>query len=152
MKTLEYHHIPENIKPSFSEYYDDYGITTATDQYKTDPLIVAKCVLQGDCLSSLLFNMVVNTLIKTVDQDRIRCMGYTFSNMLIPRHWCQFADDSAVATSTEEDCQLLLNLSTKWCNWAALVIRVDKCTTFGIKKNGSSACHFRNWRIIYIPW
>ena len=68
--------------------------------------------------------------------------------MLIPRQWFQFADDSTIATSTEEDCQLLLKVFTKWCNWAALIIRVDKCTTFGITKNGSSACHFRPYMII----
>ena len=123
-------------------------ITIATDQYKTDLLIVGKGVLQGDCLSLLLFNMVVNTLIKTVDQDHVRCMGHTFSNMLIPKHWFQFADDSAITTTTEEDCQLLLNVVTKWCNWAALIIRADKCTTFGIKKNGSCACQFRPYMII----
>ena len=44
LKTLEYHHIPENIKLVISEYYDDYVITIATDQYKTDPLIVGKGV------------------------------------------------------------------------------------------------------------
>ena len=111
-------------------------------------MIAGKGVLQVDCLSPLLFNLVVNTLVKTVDQDRVRCMGYTFSNMLIPRHWFQFADDSTIATSTEEDCQLLLKVFTKWCNWAALIIRVDKCTTFGITKIGSSACHFRPYMII----
>ena len=64
LKTLEHHHIPENIKLLISEYYGDYPITIATDQYKTDPLIVGKGVLQGDCLSPLLFNLVVYTLIK----------------------------------------------------------------------------------------
>ena len=67
MKTLEYHHIPENMKLLISEYYDDYAITIATDQYKTDPLRVGKGVLQGNWLSPLLFKMVVNTLIKAVD-------------------------------------------------------------------------------------
>ena len=113
LKTLEYHHIPENIKLLISEYYDDYVITIATGQYKTDPLMVGKGVLQSDCLSLLLFNLVVNTLIKTVDQDCVRCMEYTFSNMLIPRHRFQFADDSVISTITEEYCQLLLNVLTK---------------------------------------
>ena len=111
-------------------------------------MIVGKGVLQGDCLNPLLLNLVVNTLIKPVGQDRKRCMGYTFSNMLIPRRWFQFANDSAIATSTEEDCQLLLNVFTKRCNLTALIIRVDKCTTFRIKKNGSSACHFKPYMII----
>ena len=111
-------------------------------------MIVGKGVLQGDCLSPLLFNLVVNTLMKTADQDSVRCMGYTFFNMLIPRHWFQFADDSTIATSTEEDCQLLFNVFTKWFNKTALIIRVDKCTTFGVKKNGRSACQLRPYMII----
>ena len=80
LKALEYHHIPENIKLLISEYYDDYAITIATNQYKTDPLIVGKGVLQDDCLSPLLFNLVVNTLIKTVDQDRVRYGVYFFQH------------------------------------------------------------------------
>ena len=55
------------MKLLISEYYDDYAITIATDQYKTDPLRVGKGVLQGNWLSPLLFKMVVNTLIKAVD-------------------------------------------------------------------------------------
>ena len=35
LKTLECHHIPENIKLLISEYYGDDAITIATDQYKT---------------------------------------------------------------------------------------------------------------------
>ena len=46
LKTLEYHHILENIKLLTSEYYDDYAITITADQYKTDPLMIGKGVLQ----------------------------------------------------------------------------------------------------------
>ena len=45
LKTLEYHHITENIRLLIYEYYDHYAITIATDQYKTDPPIVGKGVL-----------------------------------------------------------------------------------------------------------
>ena len=61
LKKLEYHHIPENIKLLISEYYDNYAITIAADQYKADPLIVDKGVLQGDCLSPL-YSMLLLTL------------------------------------------------------------------------------------------
>ena len=27
----------------------------------------------------------------------------------------------------------------KWCNWAGSIVCVDKCSTFEIKKNGSSS-------------
>ena len=55
-----------------------------TNTYITDPLIVGKGVLQEDCVSLLLFNMVINTLIKTIDDERIRCMEYNFCNSLTP--------------------------------------------------------------------
>ena len=86
--------------------------------------------------------MVINTLIKSIDEERIRCIGYSFSSALYPKHWFQFADDSALVTSTEKDCQLLLNIFTKWCCWAKLIVRVDKCCTFGIKKNGNKSTQY----------
>ena len=82
--------------------------------------------------------MVINTLIKTIDEEMIRCMGNNFCNSLARRNWFQFADDSALVTSTEQDSQLLLNLFTKWCKWANLLVRVDKCKTFGVKNIISS--------------
>ena len=54
--------------------------------------------------------------------------------MFQPVRWFQFADDAAVITSNEKENQLLLNCFTRWCQWAYMIIRVDKCTTFGIKK------------------
>ena len=39
-----------------------------------------------------------------------------------------------MVTTNERENQLLLNCFTKWCQWSNMVIRVDKCVTFGIKK------------------
>ena len=143
LKVLEYHHIPDVTKLLITEYYKNYAITIGTDTYITDLLIVGKGILQGDCLSPLLFNMVTNTLIKTIDEEWIGCMGYNFCNSLAPRHWFRFADNSAVVMSTEQDSQLLLNLFTKWCKWANLIVRVQKCKSFGIKKNGTLSTQFK---------
>ena len=111
--------------------------------YITDPLIVGKGVFQGDCLSLLLFNMIINTLIKTIDDERIRRMEYNFCSSITPRNWFQFPDDSALVTSIEQDNELLLNLFTKWCKWAILIARVDKFKMFGIKKNGTLSTQFK---------
>ena len=54
--------------------------------------------------------------------------------MLNPLHWFQFADDAAVTTGQESENQHLLNRFSIWCQWASMIIRVDKCSTFGIKK------------------
>ena len=70
-------------------------------------------------------------------------MGYSSAKTLLPCHWFQFADDSAITTSTEKNKQLLLNVFNKWCNRAGLIICVDKCFTFGIKKNGNLSTQFK---------
>ena len=54
--------------------------------------------------------------------------------MLNPLHWFQFADDAAVTTGQESENQHLLNRFSIWRQWASMIIRVDKCSTFGIKK------------------
>jgi hypothetical protein len=49
-------------------------------------------------------------------------------------YWFQFADDVAVISGQESEKRFLLNRLTIWCQWADMIIRVDKCSTFGIKK------------------
>ena len=70
-------------------------------------------------------------------------MRYSYSNALTPRHWFQFTDDTALATATQEDSQALLNVFSKWCQWANFLICISKCKFFGIKKNGKSSSQFR---------
>ena len=62
---------------------------------------------------------------------------------MIPRHWYQFADDAAVVTGLEHENQVLLNAFNSWCTWADMVIRVDKCHSFGMKKVGSSSRQYK---------
>ena len=77
LKVLEYRHIPDEIKLLINDYYKNYATTIGTDTYTTDPLIVREGVLQRDCLT-LLFDMVINTLIKTRNEEGIRFMVYNF--------------------------------------------------------------------------
>ena len=58
--------------------------------------------------------MCFNTLIRTTENEKIKLLGYNYTNALSPRHWFQFADDTALATATQEDSQALLNVLTKW--------------------------------------
>ena len=76
MKILDYHHIPPSIKRIIYEYYDDYAISMGTKDFITNPIIVHKWVLQGDWLSPLLFKMCFNSLLKCIDEERIKSIGY----------------------------------------------------------------------------
>ena len=73
----------------------------------------------------------------------MKCLGYVCNVTINPRHWFQFADDTAIISAHEQDNQLLCNVLNKWCTWADLYIRVDKCHTFGIKKQASRAIQYQ---------
>ena len=87
-------------------------------------------------------HLCFDTLIQTVKQRKVNCLGYVFDYMLQPCHWLQFADDTAIATSSIQDNHYLLNLFTKRSVWANFVARVDKGKSFGITKNVSQSFQF----------
>ena len=78
LKLLQCHYMTDVIKVLITDCYKSYAITVGTGTYISDSLIVSKGILQGDCLSPLLFNIVINTFIKTIDEERIRRMEHNF--------------------------------------------------------------------------
>ena len=82
--------------------------------------------------------MSFNTFIRHIKTEKYRQLGFWKLNEngtpLNPIHWIQFADDGAVSSGQDRENQLLLNRFTVWCQWSDMILRVDKCTTFGIKK------------------
>ena len=85
--------------------------------------------------------MCFNTFIQHINAEKYRQFGFSFQ-LLNPVHWFQFADDAAVITSQESENQHLLNRFTVWCQWSDMIIRVDKCSTFGIKKAISKSVQY----------
>jgi len=71
--------------------------------------------------------------VSVASSTKVSSIGTLLS--LRPIHWFQFADDAAVVSGQENENQLLLNRFTLWCQWADMIIRVDKCVTFGMKKS-----------------
>ena len=112
-----------------------------TSSFQTPFIPVGRGVLQGDCLSPLLFNMCFNTFIQHIKDERYRQFGFSFK-MINPVHWFLFADDAAVTTTQESENQHLLNRFSVWCQWSNMFIRVEKCSTFGIKKSATKSVQF----------
>ena len=68
---LKHHHVPEEIVNIVKSLYVQFHTTVTTSRFSTEFLPVSKGVLQGDCLSPLLFNLLFNTLIQlTPPQSR----------------------------------------------------------------------------------
>ena len=139
---LKFHHVPDHIIQKIKSLYTDHRISIATDEYLTLPITVEKGV-QGDSLSPLLFNLVIITLINTIKQEKLNCIGYIYDGCMPPKRWLQFTDDTAIVTALESDNQHLVDAFTKWSSWAGLIIRVDKCSTFGIKKVRTDSTQYK---------
>ena len=127
-------------------------MSISTAEYHTPFITVGHGVLQGDCLSPLLFNMCFNTFIQHIKEDHYNQSGFHIKNNYVsslrPVHWFQFADDAAVVTGQESENQVLLNRFSIWCNWSDMIIRVDKCITFGIRKSLTKSIQFQPQLVI----
>ena len=99
---LSYHHIPDHIKILIKSLYTDFKTSVLTSQFNTPFIHVGRGVLQGDCLSPLLFNLCFNTFVQHIKSDKYSQFGFS-SSLLNPLHWFQFADDAAVITGQESE-------------------------------------------------
>ena len=131
---LKYHHIPDGVIKIIRSLYSDFHITILTNSFSCDFIKVGKGVLQGDCFSPLIFNMVMNTFIQYIRNQYFQQFGYQFLKHFTPRHWLQFADDAAAITGQESENQTLLNAFDRWCTGSHMIIKVEKCHSFGMKK------------------
>ena len=67
-----------------------------TDGFVTDFVRMEKSVLQGDCSSPLMFNLIINTFIQPVKHEQYEQYGYKFMRHLTQLHWYQSFDDDAL--------------------------------------------------------
>ena len=143
-EVLKYHHIPDHISHLVKSLYSGFHTSVITSDFHTSFIPIRRGVLQGDCLSPLLFNLCFNTFIQHIKAPNYRQFGFLldYCKNLNPVHWFQFADDAAVISGQESENQHLLNRFTIWCKWSQMVIRVDKCVTFGIKKSAKRSIQY----------
>ena len=86
--------------------------------------------------------MIINTFIQSLKQEKYQTFGARVLEGFGPRNWFQFVDDAAATTSLESENQLLVNLFSRWCNWADMLIRPDKCHTFGMRKYNTKSIQY----------
>ena len=135
---LTYYHIPQTAQLLIANLYTGFHSSIISDCFTTPAIPFQRGVLQGDCLSPLLFNLCFNTFVQFIKQEKHTHLGFSPRSasdcLLHPIQWCQFAGEATVVTSDEGENQLLLNCFIRWCQWAYMQIRIDKCITLRIKK------------------
>ena len=120
-------------------------ISVAHGNLNTPFIPVQRGVLQGDPSSPLLFNVCFNPLMQAIIQPKHDQLGYMWGPNadLRSRSWLQFADDTAIISHDVNKAQALLNLNKAWCAWADMKVRIDKCSTFGMRKQDGTYRQFQ---------
>ena len=67
---LAYHHVPEAIQSLVTNLYTDFHSYTISDSFSTPAIPFKLGVLQGGCLSPLLFNLCFTTFMQFFKQDK----------------------------------------------------------------------------------
>ena len=83
-----------------------------TEDWATPLVPLQKGVYQGDPLSVVIFNTVMNTLVDTV-KTRID-LGYRFSDCPRQVNILQYADDTCLVANSPASCQFLLAKVSDW--------------------------------------
>ena len=79
---LLYHHIPSKTRALISNHYNGCHTSVITDHFLTPIIPVRRGVLQGDCLSPLLFCMCFNTLLQFIRQEKFMQLGFSAHDKL----------------------------------------------------------------------
>ena len=134
--SLKFHNLPNEFIDIFTSIYSNSFITVAVNNIWTNPIRVERGVLQGDPSSPLLFNLCMNTFIKTIEQPKMQSLGFSWgpASHRFLRSWLQYADDAAVLAPDMKCMQQLLNLFESWCHWSGMEICRDKCLAFAMQK------------------
>ena len=89
-------------------------------------------VFQGDPLSVLIFNTVMNTYVDTITINH-RDTGYCFSKSNHRVNLLQYADDTCLLADGPASCSQLLETTNQWFLWSGMNPKIPKSCSLAIQ-------------------
>ena len=83
---LRYHHIPDEINCTVKLLYCDFRLSIITNDFCTKHIAVEKGVLQGDSISPLIFNLIINNFIQYVKEEKFTNFEYSTFKGFFPHN------------------------------------------------------------------
>ena len=129
--SLSQYKAPEQFISLVNNLYSDLSASINTKFWSTSGIPLNKGVFQGDPLSVVIFNCVMNTYIDAIKP----CLSssYHFSNSAQSLGLLQYADDTCLVTDGPSSCQNLLNLTDLWLTWSGMIANISKCQCLAIR-------------------
>ena len=82
---LGYHHIPDHIQLIIKSLYTNFKTSIITSKFNTPFIQVGRGVLQGDCLSPLLFNLCFNTFVQHIKSEKYQQFGFSHKLLTVAK-------------------------------------------------------------------
>ena len=130
--SLEHYHAPARMVAAVSDLYRGLVGIVRTKEWSTKPLPMEVGVFQGDPLSVIIFNTVMNTLVDTITQS-YHHLGYSLSSANQSCNLLQFADDASLLGKGPAACQALLDSTAQWLEWLGMNPKVPKCCSLAVQ-------------------
>jgi hypothetical protein len=124
VRTLEFLGLPRDFTLLVSNLYSGATTQFITAHGHTPPVEIGRGTLQGDPLSPLLFDLMVEPLIRWLNAvDK----GYdiTSCGLKLSSKW--YADDGTLVTNSVADMISLLSIVQQFSDWSGIQLNVDKC-------------------------
>jgi hypothetical protein len=129
--SLRHYHSPPQFLATVQALYTGLNAKVITADWETPVISLQKGVYQGDPLSVVIFNTVMNTLLDTISLRSD--LGYQFSNSRRRVNILQYADDTCLVANSPASCQYLLNTTADWLLWSGMTAKVPKCQCLSLQ-------------------
>ena len=130
--SFSHYHAPAAMTSMLSNLYQDLTGVVSTKSWLTDPIHLQIGVYQGDPLSVLVFNTVMNTLVDTITKCHPD-LEYHLSSSSVKSNLLQYADDTSLLADGPSSCKAMLTTPEAWLKWSGMKANVPKCMSLAIR-------------------
>lgn len=127
LETLEIMGVPQPMTQYIMDVYNNSTTKLTCNGWTSDHIKPLCGVKQGDPMSPLIFNMVIDRLLARLPED----IGAKVGDLTI--NAAAFADDLLLFASTPMGLQQLLNRSTRYLESCGLMVNASKCMTVALR-------------------
>lgn len=124
---LEHYHLPAHFVRLIKNMNFSLSVLILTNSWSTSSFPLQVGIFQGDPLSVVIFNLVINLYVEFSQESYLQ-LGYCFSGSSYTVPLLQYADDSCLVSNSVENCQNL-------CSWANMKAKVPECNVQEIKRS-----------------
>ena len=118
--------LPSEMMDVFRDVYHGFLFKVCSEDGLTDGIPQGRGVKQGCPLSPLLFNLAIEGMLRGIESSSAR--GCSFSPDLEVKAM-SYADNLAIAASSEEDMRAMIDRIEEFTTWAGLRFNVAKCVS-----------------------